>query len=241
MKVQRLVELRAKLMMDYYVSSKVEQRGILVGMLLGAGKRDQQNFYLQNLNLPEEYLLFKKQLLEQIIRKPVSLKERKTKNGTPLIRLEPKLIPLTRVLVKRFYQGTKPRITKQFLEFLTLPGIAIWFMDKGSKSFKRKNGKIHSLEVNFNTNICLAENELIVTYFAEVWGFKWGLSKSKNAHRLRMGTKEGKRFFSFLRPYIHPSMLYKVETSCQHNGRHLKEFFSHGEGIVQRVRKLTQI
>ncbi len=228
-------------MMDYDVSSKVEQRGILAGMLLGAGRRNKQNFYLLNLNLPEEYVLFKKQLLEQIIRKPVSLRERKTKNGTALIRLEPKLIPLTRVLVKKFYQGTTPKITRKFLGLLTLPSIAIWFMDKGSKSFKRKNGKIHSLEVNFNTNICQAENELIVAYFAEVWGFKWGLSQGRNAYRLRMGTKEGKRFFRFLHPYIHPAMLYKIETSCQHNGRHLKEFCSYGEGIVQRVGKLTQI
>ena len=86
-------------------------------------------------------------------------------------------------------------------------------MDKGSKSFKKKNGKIQSLEVNFNTNICIAENELIVAYFAEVWGFKWGLSKTRKAYRLRMGTKEGKRFFSFLSPYVHPSMFYKIETS----------------------------
>ena len=200
-------------MMDYDVSSKVEQRGILAGMLLGASRKNQQNFYLQGLNLPEEYFLFKKQLLEKIIRKPVSLKERRNPQGKTLLYLEPKLTPLTRVLVKRLYQGTKPKITRQFLSFLTIPGIAIWFMDKGSKSFKKKNGKIQSLEVNFNTNICIAENELIVAYFAEVWGFKWGLSKTRKAYRLRMGTKEGKRFFSFLSPYVHPSMFYKIETS----------------------------
>ncbi len=200
-------------MMDYNVSSKVEQRGILAGMLLGGSRRNKQNFYLPHQNLPEEYLLFKKQLLERIIRKPVNLQERKNPRGQSFLRLEPKLTPLTRVLVKKLYQGTSPKITRQFLGFLTLPGIAIWFMDKGSKSFKKKNGKIHSLEVAINTNICIAENELIVAYFAEVWGFKWGLSKGRKAYRLRMGTKEGKRFFALLRPYIHSSMFYKIETS----------------------------
>jgi len=28
-----------------------------------------------------------------------------------------------------------------------------------------------------------------------------------------MGTREGKRFISFISPYIHESMLYKVQTS----------------------------
>ncbi len=199
--------------MNYDVSSKVEQRGVLAGMLLGVGRKDKNNFFIQHSALQEEYLLFKQQLLEQITRKPVRLTRKLTSSGKNLIRLEPKLIPLTRVLVQRLYQKEQKTLTRKFLNYLTPQGIAIWFMDLGSKSWKKKAGKIHALELTLNTNLNQAENEQIIAYFNQVWGWKWGLSRRKQKYRLRMGTQEGKKFIEFLRPYICPSMFYKINTS----------------------------
>lgn len=124
--------------MDYYVSSKVEKRGILAGMLLGCAYKRQHNFYIQQPAYQEDSVLFKQRILEQITGKPVSLYSRYSKNGDRLLRLEPKLIPLIRVLLKKLYPGGSKKITRNFLDFLTLPGMAIWFLDKGSKSFKKK-------------------------------------------------------------------------------------------------------
>ncbi|GAB4293860.1 MAG: hypothetical protein Fur0025_30270 [Oscillatoriaceae cyanobacterium] len=205
--------------MDYDVSSKVERRGILAGMLLGKGYRNQNNFYIQDAGDREEYLIFKKDILEQITGKPVSLQRWNSKNGQQL-RLEPKLIPIIRVLVKKLYPGGTPKITPEFLEFLTPQGIAIWFMDKGSRSFKKKQGQIHALEIYLNTHLTKDANEVIVAYFSQKWGFKWGLSKTKTAYRLRMGTKEGKRFLTFVRPYVPETMLYKVETESAQSESH---------------------
>lgn len=199
--------------MDYNVSSKVEQRGILAGLLLGKSRRSQNNLLIQHSSTQQDYILFKKTLLEQITRKPVSLYSGKSKSGKSRICLQPKLIPLTRVLVKKRYSGTTKMITRQFLDLLTPQGIAIWFMDQGSRSFKRKNGKIHAIELFLNTHLSFAENEIVIAYFQEIWGFQWGLSKTRCGYRLRMGTKEGKRFFAFLFPYIHPSMLSKLDPS----------------------------
>ncbi len=199
--------------MDYNVSSKVEQRGILAGMLLGDGGRCKNNFYIVHSPKQENYLLFKKQVLEQITGKPVNIRHWLTQEGYGQIRIEPKLIPLSRILVKKLYKGNRKTVSRKFLNLLTPQGIAIWFMDDGSKSFKRKNGKIHALEVTLNTYVSKEENEIILSYFSEVWGLKWGLNKSKKHYRLRMGTNEGKRFFSFISPYIHERMLYKIQTS----------------------------
>ncbi|NEO33127.1 MAG: DNA endonuclease [Symploca sp. SIO3C6] len=199
--------------MDYNVSSKVEQRGILVGMLLGAASRSNTNFLIKHPGKQEEYILFKKGLLEQITRKPVSIGRSPTKKGYDLLRIEPKLVPLTRVLVKKLYKAGSKTITRKFLNLLTPQGIAIWFMDDGSKSFKKRDGKVHALNLCLNTNIPKPENEIVVAYFQQVWGFKWGLSKGKDSYRLRMGTKEGRKFLAFISPYIHESMLYKVQTS----------------------------
>ncbi|NEO26765.1 MAG: DNA endonuclease, partial [Kamptonema sp. SIO4C4] len=90
---------------------------------------------------------------------------------------------------------------------------AIWFMDCGSRSFKRKNGQIHALELFLNTGFSQAENELILAYFAQVWGVHWGLSRDRQQYRLRLGTKAGHAFFGWLRPYLHPSMQSKINPS----------------------------
>ena len=124
--------------MDYYVSSKVEKRGILAGMLLGFAYKRQHNFYIQQPAIAEDYLLFKQRILEEITQKPVNVYNRYNKKGERLICLEPKLIPLIRVLVKKLYPGGEKKITRDFLDLLSLPGIAILFLDKGSKSFKKK-------------------------------------------------------------------------------------------------------
>lgn len=199
--------------MDYDVSSKVEKRGVLAGMLLGSAYKRQNNFYIQHPAHQEDYLLFKQRILEDIVRKPVNLYSRYNKKGDRLLCLEPKLIPLIRVLVKKLYPGGIKKISREFLDLLTLPGIAIWFLDKGSKSFKKKDGKIHALELTLNTYLDRAENEVLIAYFSEVWDVNWGLSKAKKFYRLRMGTKAGKQFLTLIRPYIPETMLYKVETS----------------------------
>lgn len=124
--------------MDYYVSSKVEKRGVLAGMLLGVACKRQDNFYIQQPAYQEDYLLFKQRILEEITGKPVNMYSRYNKQGASLLCLEPKLIPLIRVLVKRLYPGGTKKITRNFLELLILPGIAIWFLDRGRKSFKKK-------------------------------------------------------------------------------------------------------
>ncbi|MCT7981855.1 DNA endonuclease [Laspinema sp. A4] len=199
--------------MDFNVASKVEQRGVLVGMLLGQGKRNQNNFYISHRATQENYVWFKKQLLEQITQQPVSIRPRTTNRGEELLCLEPKLIPLTRVLVKKLYCGGIKTVTAKFLNLLTPTGIALWFLDRGSKSFKKRNGKIHALEVYLNNTFSESENEIIIDYFSEIWGFKWGLSKTSDGYRLRMGTQEGKRFLAFITPYVPDNLRYKVQTS----------------------------
>ena len=199
--------------MDFNVSSKKEQRGILAGMLLGKGRKNGNNFFIQHSLSQEEYLLFKKVLLENMTGKNVACDRKTLKTGKTVLHIEPKLMPLTRTLIKRLYREGWQKISRKFLDFLTPQGIAIWFMDKGSKSFKRRGDRICALEIVLNTHTSRRESEIIVNYFAGVWDIHWGLSKVKDVYRLRLGTKAGKQFCAFLRPYIHPSMLYTIETS----------------------------
>jgi hypothetical protein len=211
--VQRLVAVSNTQQMDYNVSSKREQRGILTGMLLGVGRRNGNNFFIQHADSQIEYLLCKKTLLEGITRKPASLCKRIAPHGGIVWRLQPKQIPLIRVLIQQLYAGGDRQITRRFLNQLTPQGIAIWFLDCGSKSLKRREGSIRALDVYLNTHLSRTDNEVIVAYFAAVWGVRWGLSKSKWGYRLRLGTTAGKAFFAFLQPYVPPCQLAKIQTS----------------------------
>lgn len=179
-------------------------------MLLGDGGRCRNNFYIGHSTKQREYALFKKELLESITGKPVNIRERSTKQGYFQIRLEPKLIPLTRVMVKKCYKEGIKSPSLNFLRYLTLQGLAIWFMDDGSKSFKKVDGKVHAVEVTLNTYLSREENEIIISFFKDKWDIQWGLNKSKNHYRLRMGTKEARRFFALVEPFVHDSMKYKI-------------------------------
>ncbi len=184
-------------------------------MLLGDGGRCRNNFFIQHSTKQLPYALFKKELLESITGKVVNTRSWLTKEGYGLIRIEPKLCPLTRVMVKRCYRDNIKTVSQNFLQYLTLQGIAIWFMDDGSKSFKKKDGRVHAVEVTLNTYLSKEENETIIAYFAERWDVNWGLNKSKGSFRLRMGTHEARKFFGLLEPYIIPSMKYKVDLQFQ--------------------------
>ncbi|MEC4805499.1 MAG: hypothetical protein SAJ12_05530 [Jaaginema sp. PMC 1079.18] len=200
--------------MDYDVSSKQKRRGILAGMLLGVSRRDGNNFLIRHSDARQEYLLYKKALLEQITGKAVSMSEWTTPKGHRGWQIQPKQIPLIRVLVRQLYAGRDRVITRSFLNRLTPPGIAIWFLDCGSKSFKRRNQQICALDIYLNTRRSRADNEIIVAYFAEVWGIYWGLSRQGDCYCLRLGTTAGKAFLGFLQPYVPPCMLAKIQSSC---------------------------
>ena len=215
--------------MDFDVSSKVERRGVLAGMLLGAGRKRGPNFFIQHPARLRAYACFKQALLEDITQKPVCLKEiAAARRNRHLLYLAPQLVPLVRVMVKRRYRGDRGWVTRPFLDTLTVQGLAIWLMDCGSQRLKKGAGnRIRALEVALDARVSLAENQEIATYLAEVWGFRWGIARSGSRSWLRLGTREGKRFLQFLAPYWHEShplyhALARGQATNNANGRHLK-------------------
>jgi hypothetical protein len=157
----------------------------------------------------KNYALFKAGLLEQITGRSVYIVEG-SQNGYGFVGVHPKTIPLTQTLVRQLYSSGKKVITEDVLKTLTLQGIALWYMDDGSVSYKKTTYSQNALEITLNTYLPVEVNEMIIRYFTDTWGIKWSLNKSKRSWRLRMGSWEGKKFFKLISPYIIESMKYKV-------------------------------
>ena len=118
---------------------------------------------------------------------------------------------LTKYLINLFYPNDKKIIPKEALEQLTLEGIAWWYMDDGSMSIKKIDGKPRGAEITLNTYLTAEENQTIIDFFQNQYNITWKLNKSRGKYRLRMGKKEGKKFFALIEPYIIDSMKYKID------------------------------
>lgn len=201
---------------EYYsLKTQVERRGIIVGMLLGDGSRKKYNMYIGHSTKQRRYILFKKDLLENITGKKVGfcLVEHHTGNKTyRTIRIYPKTCILVKKMVRKLYPNYgRKKISTAVLNYLTLPGIALWYMDDGSCSSKSDgNGRFRGVNVTLNTYLPYEENLLIKEYFSKKWGLEWYLNKSRNSWRLGMGTIEARKFFGIIAPYIVPSLAYKI-------------------------------
>lgn len=198
-----------------------ELRSAIIGMVAGdAGIRQQKGCRSVSLRIvhsikQKEYLEYKRDILQNLFKEweiPIHLFNN---SGYPGVRLETRNHPRLRTIYKWFYRDRKKMVSKRVLEYLTPIGIAIWYMDDGSLSFKRREGKIHGREVHLNTYCSLEEAKVIQGYFREVWDVSWTIVPNKGLFRLRMGAKEAQRFFKLIEPHVIPVMRYKIDLKYQ--------------------------
>lgn len=201
-----------------------ENRGILIGLVLGDGhlkkfqKSGQQGskkpFYamldIRHCAAQKEFIEYKSNLLHSILggKKPkVSFI---INNGFPAYNIR-KTNTYFRILHSWIYFNKKKTFSRKILNMLTIKGISIWYMDDGNLSAKKRNGKIHAYELFMNTYEDKTTNQTIIDYFKEVYGINFAQVKNKGSYRLRCGTREARKFIELVRPYIIPSMNYKIE------------------------------
>lgn len=197
--------------MDKSLCSK-EDMGVLIGTLCGDCGRKQLRLYCGQSIKQKDWFDFKKKRFEKIFNQ--SFKEYKydySKYNTSVYQFTTNTNDLTKYLVNLFYPNDKKIISKEALEQLTLEGIAWWYMDDGSMSIKKIDGKPRGAEITLNTYLTAEENQIIIDFFQNQYNITWKLNKSKGKYRLRMGKKEGKKFFALIEPYIIDSMKYKID------------------------------
>jgi hypothetical protein len=194
-----------------------ELRSAIVGMVAGdAGIRKQKGCRSVSLRITHakrqgEYLEYKRDILQNLF-KGWEIPIRPINNSGYLgVRLETRNHPKLRAIYKWFYSNGKKRFSRRILNYLTPIGIALWYMDDGSLSYKKRGGKIHGREIHLNAYCSLEEAKIIQAYFKEVWDISWTVVLNKELFRLRMGSNEAKKFFTIISPYIVPIMKYKID------------------------------
>lgn len=111
--------------------------------------------------------------------------------------------PLYDTIREELYPNGVKTITKAWLDKITTRGLAFWFMDDGCNS--------QTLATNcFSYDEC----QLIREWFFEKWGIKTTLHishQNNKEQRIIYFLKEGWEIFrELIRPYLIPSMLYKI-------------------------------
>jgi IS1 family transposase len=195
-----------------------ENKAILLAMCLGNGhifKYD--NCKSIGISLchsvkQEDYFIWKVEKLRSILGGSKNKIRYFNNNGHPGIGWS-KVHRYFRVIRNWLYNNNSKKITKHILNKLTPESIAIWWMDDGSmyKKLNPKTGQIKAIEGILSTYISEEDNQIIIDYFNKTYNIQFKLVKSKNSFRLRLNTTEARKFADLIKPFMHESMLYKID------------------------------
>lgn len=193
------------------------QKEIINGTLLGdsclINCRGHYRLSLTHSVIQREYLQWKRDMLAFVFHKEVPYECVNKKNNSHFVSISSVWHPLFDEIAKELYPPTGKRIPPSFIDNLTPFALAIWYMDDGSynPNPKAKQG-----------TICTDSFPIEDVEYAATKLRSWGVNCSVYTRQTKGSYGSGKytrivllrstinHFFDIVRPYIHPSMLYKV-------------------------------
>lgn len=156
-----------------------------------------------------DYIDMKRQFLERFISCSVSTYYNKSLEKD-VTTLRTKSHPLITSMYKRTYLEGRKVIQPHTVKLLTPLALAILYQDDGSYGADLKTTRITKYSLS------IPEQELISKGIVDRWGIIFRVIKAGNnrdgtpKHLLRLRLSDRDRFFDLIRPYVVPSMLYKI-------------------------------
>ena len=179
-----------------------EYRELILSMAIGDGHVDKKGYMtILHCETQREYLNWKLNLLKSVGVKASDLTY-KSNNGFSAYLISLQTTKFTKLVRRILYKPTKNYFNRRLLNRLSALHIAIWYMDDGGLSQKRRNGKIIANELMLNTHTTKENNQILIDYFNEVWGIKFNQYKNKGWYRLACGTKQARLFLKIVRPFV---------------------------------------
>ena len=205
---------------------------LIYGLLMGDGYlspvKNSQNsrfFFAQSLK-HREYVDFVRSLVEKFWKTKTFVRRvRCGFNSKTYIQygFRTKVHPFfTHLRKKVFYPYGRKRINQRILSKITPLGLALWYMDDGTLRYqKSRRGQKRTLKGDRKFLLCtggytLKENRLIQDWFQKKWGIRWKIRYFRyHQPYLIAGVKEGLKFIKLIKPFIIPSMYYKIDLKYQ--------------------------
>ena len=196
-----------------------DKKSILIGLCLGDGYIYQGKtikksglrhcgILVKHGKNQKDYCVFKASLLEKCVNTPVTVSEF---NNSGFIGYKfSKGHKYFRILRKWIYKDNIKTFSTKLLNKLTPASIALWYMDDGGLSAKKRNGTIYTYEIFLNTGKGKEDNQIIIDYFKNKWNIQFNQVKNNNVYRLRVNIREGGKFLKLVLSYIPECMKYKV-------------------------------
>jgi len=194
-----------------------KQRQLIIGSLLGDGTmrlgKGARNvsFKIEQGLAQKEYVEWKYQILKQFVFTKPQISYRYTKHGTKYAKswwFRTIRHPLFTDIYKKFYKGNgykngRKIIPKDIKADFTPFVVAIWIMDDGSYSRKRIDISTYSFS--------LSEIHILQDCFKKVFNIQARYYSDRDkGYRMYFNQNETKKLIKIIRPYIIPSMRYKI-------------------------------
>ncbi len=193
--------------MDNTVGS--QQRDIIIGTLLGDGflERNGKNVRLviDHSLSQEKYVIWKKEQLYGIP-SVVSIKKRKDIRTNKFYHhciLRTRTLSLFEEYVKLFYKNKRKHIPHELPKLLSPRMLAVWVMDDG---YRRNDCNA----LRLNTQSYFYEEQRVIQQSLQTLNIQSTIQKHKNAFVIYIPSKSMERLRSCIRPYVIPSMAYKI-------------------------------
>lgn len=187
------------------------QKEFIIGSLLGDGNLD----YHSGKRLTTcrlrfchgikqiDYVIWKKELLGQLVQQDLNINRQKTRNSTACVMQtinHPEFIKYYNM----FYDNEKV-VPKNISEYLTPFGLAVWFMDDGWRD------PLYRKAIFCTDSFTLEDNELLKNVLSEKFNINANVTKNGDKHfRLHLYKDNVDKLNEIIKPYIIPSMLYKI-------------------------------
>ena len=190
---------------------KKEHRNLIIAMSIGDGHISKSGrLVIQHSTKQEEYIKYKYKLLNNIYTS--SYYKSVDTNGFEYIRISTKVTDFLKVMRRVLYPDNKKTLNRKILNRIDLQGLAIWWMDDGTKGIKYNKDRTRIKACIYRLCLCSTREQcqLVIDWLRETYDISFGITKEKNNFSITCGTKVGRQFSDLIRPYIIPSMLYKI-------------------------------
>lgn len=192
--------------------TKYARLAVATAMAIGNGrikKYKEMDLVIKHNMKQLDFLIYKCEMLQYLFDKKINIRQHPERNYAEFNFRH----PIFRRIKRKLYQNGVKTITLGILNQLRHPAaLALWFMDAGSLSFIRKDGRIQNRVGKLGTHsFTESENILIRDWLQSEFGINARVNHDCGYSYLRFGAMAMNKLIEYIKPFVIPSMQYKID------------------------------